>query len=233
MMNGVKTYTSEGLNVYSRGIRKGETDSYGVSGVTPGTTATKTVYGPQIVKVTIQKQVNGQTLSGEDMVRNLIQYYIDHPYYNFGGIDSYLDYSDRIEFLIYASDTNTSGTFAFQSANSDGYEVYARKEFDPQDTDFDQYYVYVKYTEDGNEDDAFGYYTNLKTGMLSSTTYISAMLTPDAQIEPDGTITAKIGKITKCYKKGELVYDKNGDLVAEMESVPKYETKTVQVTKTQ
>ena len=161
MMNGVKTYTSEGLNVYSRGIRKGETDSYGVSGVTPGTTATKTVYGPQIVKVTIQKQVNGQTLSGEDMVRNLIQYYIDHPYYNFGGIDSYLDYSDRIEFLIYASDTNTSGTFAFQSANSDGYEVYARKEFDPQDTDFDPYYVYVKYTEDGNEDDAFGYYTNL------------------------------------------------------------------------
>ena len=111
--------------------------------------------------------------------------------------------------------------------------MYARKEFDPQDTDFDPYYVYVKYTEDGNEDDAFGYYTNLKTGMLSSTTYISAMLTPDAQIEPAGTITAKIGKITKCYKKGELVYDKNGDLVAEMESVPKYETKTVQVAKTQ
>ena len=140
------------------------------------------------------------------MIRNLIQYYIDHPYYNFGGIDSYLDYSDRTEFLIYASDTNTSGTFAFKSTNSDGYEVYARKGFDPQDTDFEPYYVYVKYTEDGNEDDAFGYYTNLKTGMLSSTTYISAMLTPDAQVEPDGTITAKIGKTTKCYKKGELVY---------------------------
>ncbi len=233
MIGGVKTYTSEGLSVYSRGIRKGEIDSYGVSGVTPGTTATKTVYGPQIVKVTIKKQINGQTLSGEDMIRNLIQYYIDHPYYNFGGIDSYLDYSDRIEFLIYASDTNTSGTFAFKSTNSDGYEVYARKEFDPQDTDFEPYYVYVKYTEDGNEDDAFGYYTNLKTGMLSSTTYISAMLTPDAQVEPDGTITAKIGKTTKCYKKGELVYDKNGDPVAEMESVPKYETKTVQVAKTQ
>ena len=233
MIGGVKTYTSEGLSVYSRGIRKGEVDSYGVSGVTPGTTATKTVYGPQIVKVTIKKQVNGQTLSGEDMIRNLIQYYIDHPYYNFGGIDSYLDYSDRTEFLIYASDTNTSGTFAFKSTNSDGYEVYARKGFDPQDTDFEPYYVYVKYTEDGNEDDAFGYYTNLKTGMLSSTTYISAMLTPDAQVEPDGTITAKIGKTTKCYKKGELVYDKNGDPVAEMESVPKYETKTVQVAKTQ
>lgn len=233
MIGGVKTYTSEGLSVYSRGIRKGEVDSYGVSGVTPGTTATKTVYGPQIVKVTIKKQVNGQTLSGEDMVRNLIQYYIDHPYYNFGGIDSYLDYSDRTEFLIYASDTNTSGTFAFKSTNSDGYEVYARKGFDPPDTDFEPYYVYVKYTEDGNEDDAFGYYTNLKTGMLSSTTYISAMLTPDAQVEPDGTITAKIGKTTKCYKKGELVYDKNGDPVAEMESVPKYETKTVQVAKTQ
>lgn len=233
MIGGVKTYTSEGLSVYSRGIRKGEVDSYGVSGVTPGTTATKTVYGPQIVKVTIKKQVNGQTLSGEDMIRNLIQYYIDHPYYNFGGIDSYLDYSDRTEFLIYASDTNTSGTFAFKSTNSDGYEVYARKGFDPQDTDFEPYYVYVKYTKDGNEDDAFGYYTNLKTGMLSSTTYISAMLTPDAQVEPDGTITAKIGKTTKCYKKGELVYDKNGDPVAEMESVPKYETKTVQVAKTQ
>ena len=47
-------------------------DIYGVSGVNPGEIAKTTAYGPQIVKVTISKAANGQALTTEDMIRNLI-----------------------------------------------------------------------------------------------------------------------------------------------------------------
>ena len=151
-VDGKKTYSSENYSIYSRGIRKGEVDIYGVSGVNPGEIAKTTAYGPQIVTVTINKAVNGQALTTEDMIRNLIQYYIDNPQYNFGGLDSYKEYSDHVDFYLYASDLyTTGGAFATVSDDGDGYDIYVRKEFVPDDKNLEPYYVYVKYTEDGNE----------------------------------------------------------------------------------
>lgn len=233
-VNGKKTFSSENYSVYSRGVRKGEVDIYGVSGVNPGEIAKTTAYGPQIVKVTISKAANGQALTTEDMIRNLIQYYIDNPQYNFGGLDSYKEHSDRVDFYLYASDLyTTDGAFATVSDDGNGYDIYVRKEFVPNDTNFEPYYVYVKYTEDGNEDDAFGYYTNLKTATSSSYTYLNAMCTPDSVVNGDGSIMTKYATRPKYYKKGEFVYDKDGNKVPETERVPKYGDVTSNVLKTQ
>lgn len=225
MISGTKTYSTEDTSIYSRGIRAGETDVWGVSGVTPGEVATVTTYGPQIVKVTIAKEVDGLKLSSEDMIRNLIQYYINNPYYNFGGLDSYTEYSDRVDFYIYAADTfSTTGVFAVFSETS-GYELYVQKKFDPDDHAFEPYYVYVKYTEDGTEADAFGYYTNLREGVYGSTTYISAFCTPDSVVNGDGSIEVRKVSTPVYYRQGEIVYDSNGDPVPETVAVPKYENK--------
>lgn len=91
----------------------------------------------------------------------------------------------------------------------------------------------MKYTEDGNEDDAFGYYTNLKTATSSSYTYLNAMCTPDSVVNGDGSITTKYASRPKYYKKGELVYDKDGNKVPETERVPQYGDVTSNVLKTQ
>lgn len=234
MIGGQKSYSSETLDVYSWGVRKGETDRYGVSGVNPGEVATKTVYGPQIVKVTLNKTVNGVALTEEDLIRNLLQWYIDHPQYSFGGLDSYTVKGDTITFGVYAYDAYPSGDgFVALSKDGNGYEIYIRKPFVPDDTNVEPYYVYVKYTETGSEDDAFGYYTNLKTTTSGSITFVSALCTPDASISGDGTISARMIDTPQYYKKGETVYDENGEKVPETIHVKKYEDKETTVVHSQ
>ena len=56
---GGNAYSSIYTGVFDRGLREGERDVYGVSGVTPGEKAEKTVYGSPVQTIAVPKTKDG------------------------------------------------------------------------------------------------------------------------------------------------------------------------------
>ena len=218
------SYSNRNFPVYQRGIREGEIDYYGVSGVAPGEIADKTVYGPQILNIEFDKVTTaGTSLTNGDIIYNLIQYYMDNPYWTFGGIDRIVENADTVNVYIYAS--NLLNPDGFVVAGSDlrtESDIYRGIEFDANGTDFEPYIVYVKYNSDGS-DDAFGSYTNFSTRTsLTGTVYVSATLTPDVTIDDEGNLEIRKQIAYEYYDIGDIIHDKDGNPVQKTESVPVY-----------
>lgn len=222
-----KAYSEQEMPYYSRGIRKGEIDVYGVSGVPEGEVATKTVYGPQIINIEVSKTNDlGNPISNGDMLYNLLQYYMDHPYWNFGGIDRIEDDGDHYNVYIYAHNSLISTSFGVLGTNKEDTVIYRRLEFDPNDTSFEPYIVYVPY-ENQESDESFGIYSNLNISNKYGTTKISATLSPDVIIDRDGNLSERIVQVPETYEIGDVIHDKNGNPEQELEAKPVYVEKEI------
>lgn len=228
--NGVtKTgYSEVGVPYYSRGIRKGEIDRFGVSGITPGSVATKTTYGPQIIKVEVDKKNSaGNDITNGDMIYSLLQYYMDNPYWNFGGIDDIKDAGDHYDVYLYAHNTMYTTSFAVLGENEEDTVIYRRLQFDPNDTNFEPYIVYVPYTSTPSAD-SFGTYSGLNLINKFGVSRVSAVLEPDVEIDRDGNLNVRKTFITKTYEIGDIIHDKDGNPVQEIVEVPVYVEKESQ-----
>ena len=217
-------YSEVEYPIYSRGVREGEYDEYGVSGVTPGSNASKTVYGPQIVSIELNKtNSSGNPITNGDMIYNLIQYYMDHPYWAFGGIDRIEESADAYTIYIYAACPLNPDGFAVAGTDFETDTIiYRGLNFNASGTDLQPYVVYVPYTSDGNGD-AFGAYMNIaKRTSLAGVIRVSATLVPDVTIDDSGNLSAKMQTVYECYEIGDTIHDKNGNPVQDTESVPVY-----------
>lgn len=217
-------YSEVEYPIYSRGVREGEYDEFGVSGVTPGSNASKTVYGPQIVSIELNKtNSSGNPLTVGDMIYNLVQYYMDHPYWAFGGIDRIEESTDAYTIYIYAACPLNPDGFAVAGTDFETDTIiYRGLNFDASGTDLQPYVVYVPYTSDGNGD-AFGAYMNIaKRTSLAGVIRVSATLVPDVIIDDSGNLSAKMQTIYESYEIGDTIHDKNGNPVQDTESVPVY-----------
>ena len=222
------TYSTIDVPVYSRGIRKGDVDRYGVSGVNPGEIAKTTAYGPQIVKLTFAKTNSlGQPITNGDLVYNILQYYMDHSYYNFGGIDKIEENGNSYDVYIYAYNTLVGGSFV-TSTNEDDAIIYKRIEFVPDDTSFEPYYVYVPYTT-YDDSDSFGKCTSFEVSTKYGYTTVNTILYPDVTIDGRGNLQAKTTKVPICYEIGDIIHDKNGNPIQDTESKPVYVEKEINV----
>lgn len=146
IVDGVKTieYSKTGYPYYTRGVRKGEIDTYGLSGVKPGDVADKTTYGPQIVGIEIGKTTEeGNTVTNGEIIERLLQYYKDNPHWTFGGLDRVIDNGDGYTFYIYAHKTVYSRFTVYGDSEEDTV-TYRREEFDPEDESFAPYYIFVR-----------------------------------------------------------------------------------------
>ena len=222
-------YSETEYPIYSRGIREGENDTYGISGVTPGSPASKTVYGPQIVCIELNKTNDaGNQLTTGDMIYNLIQYYMDHPYYAFGGIDTIEEEGDTYKVYIYAAcPSYTDGFVVAGNDFENDSTIYRALNFDPSGTSLEPYVVYVPYTA-YEADDSFGTYEDItKRTTLTGTVKVSARLIPDVEIDSDGNLSPKMQTIYEYYNIGDTIHDKDGNPVQETESVPVYVEKEV------
>ena len=217
-------YSEVEYPIYSRGVREGEYDEFGVSGVTPGSNASKTVYGPQIVSIELNKtNSSGNPLTVGDMIYNLVQYYMDHPYWAFGGIDRIEESTHAYTIYIYAACPLNPDGFAVAGTDFETDTIiYRGLNFDASGTDLQPYVVYVPYTSDGNGD-AFGAYMNIaKRTSLAGVIRVSATLVPDVIIDDSGNLSAKMQTIYESYEIGDTIHDKNGNPVQDTESVPVY-----------
>lgn len=222
-----KKYSEIEVPYYARGIREGEIDRYGVSGAAPGTVATKTIYGPQIVNIEIGKQNSeGNNLTNGDMVYNLLQYYMDHPYWNFGGIDRIEENGDHYNIYLYAHNTMYANSFAVLGETEEDTIIYRRLEFNPNDTSFEPYVVYVPYTSTESEK-SFGTYSGLSIKNTFGSVKVTAILEPDAVIDRDGNIHKKMVTVAKTYAVGDIIHDKNGKPEQELTPKPVYVDKEI------
>lgn len=223
----IKAYSELDMPYYSRGIREGEVDRYGVSGVAPGAVATKTVYGPQIIKIEVSKTNSlGNPITNGDMIYNLLQYYMDNPYWNFGGIEDITEDGDHYNVYIYAHNTMYNTSFAVLGESDEDTIIFRKIEFNPNDLSFEPYVVYVPYTSDGSGD-SFGSYSNLKITNPYGSIRISATLDSDVVIDRDGNLSKRILNIPVTYEIGDIIHDKYGNPEQELEAKPVYVEKEI------
>ena len=77
-------YSLPDAPVYSRGVREGEPDQYGMT-ADAGSPAEKTVYGAAVNEVLLEIS---DTMTMEDMLWELLSWYQENSHWTFGGIDS-------------------------------------------------------------------------------------------------------------------------------------------------
>lgn len=74
--SGVTAYSSMDELVFDRGVWEGETDTYGISGVSAGSAADKTVCGSPLVTLTINKEgTDGDAVSLSSLIVSILDYY--------------------------------------------------------------------------------------------------------------------------------------------------------------
>ena len=82
-------YSTIDTGEFDTGVRQGEEDRYGLSGVTPGSQAAYTVYGSPVRRVAIAGQrPDGTALTVGDAILSILNYYDNNPFYSYGGIDA-------------------------------------------------------------------------------------------------------------------------------------------------
>lgn len=75
-VDGKTDYSSIYVGIYDAGVREGEKDIYGVSGLTPGEPAVKTVYGSPVLTLEIPKTDGaGVPLKTGDMILSVLDFY--------------------------------------------------------------------------------------------------------------------------------------------------------------
>ena len=203
-------YSSIYTGVFDRGVREGERDVYGVSGVTPGEKAEKTVYGSPIQTIAVSKTKDGTSITVGDAITTVLDFYHTHPYLSYGGLDAVRESSDGLEFTVYAGISGIPENFMVLGSDPEKDSlIFHRAEWLSEDTAKCPRYVYVPYSNNRDRD-AFGTYTDYRETMAGNQVMASALLQTDAVIAGDGTIVPKENEVNVYYKTGEIPHDETG-----------------------
>ena len=229
---GGNAYSSIYTGVFDRGVREGERDVYGVSGVTPGEKAEKTVYGSPVQTIAVPKTKDGISMTVGDAITSILDFYQTHPYISYGGLDAVHEYSDSFEFTVYAGILGIPENFMVLGSDPEKDSlIFHRAEWLPDNMEMCPRYVYIPYSNN-RERDAFGTYTDYRETTAGNQVMASALLQTDAVIEGDGTIVPKENEVNVYYKTGEIPHDADGQPIRVFIYQEKTETQQREVTET-
>lgn len=204
-------YSTETEGSYNRGVRQGEPDEEGLSGVRPGEAAAETVYGYPVVKVELRgTKENGAKVTVEEAIVTLLEFYEEHPWYGYGGIDGYEKSERGWMISLYAGVVGNPDNYIVLADREEESVIYHRLPWIPKkDTDSPRW-VYAAYTNSPDEP-AFGSYEDFRSWEVQGVYRCSARLVNDGVVDGDGTIRAKTVKQNVCYEAGEILRDKEGN----------------------
>ncbi len=204
-------YSTETKGVYDRGVRQGETDHKGLSGVLPGEPASKTVYGYPVIKVEIPKKTgDNRPVTVMEAILTLLDFYRENPWYSFGGIDSYRESESNWQFSLYAGVAGNPANYIVLTDSEEESMIYHRLPWLPDDGDESPRWIYALYTNVPDKQ-AFGTYENFRSWQILGSYRCSAVLVSDAVAEGDGTLCSKTQKQNVYYEKGEILRDPDGN----------------------
>lgn len=218
LSGGGYDYSSIYVGVFDSGVREGERDQYGVSGVTPGSPAAYTVYGSPVRKVAIAKQKpDGTDLTVGDAILSLLNYYDKNPFYSYSGIDAVEVSGDDFIFSVYASVSGNPENFMVLGSDPETDSIiYHLVPYIPADSSLPPRYIYAAYSNNADYN-AFGTYEDYREGASGPSAVGSATLITDAIADPDGNLKSKTTEENVYYQTGELVRDSGGSLIQAFE----------------
>ena len=121
-VTAVGQYSLPDAPVYSRGVREGEPDQYGMT-ADVGSPAEKTVYGAAVNEILLEIS---DTMTMEDMLWELLSWYQENSHWTFGGIDSIKREGNTLRIVLYAGISSNRNPFFFVSAQEDGTRTVGR-----------------------------------------------------------------------------------------------------------
>ncbi len=196
--------------VYNRGVRQGEIDYEGLSGVTPGSPATDTIYGHPIVSVEISKiRQDGNPVTVGDAIVSLVDFYGENPWYSFGGIDGYKETEDSWQFQLYAGVIGSPEDFIVLEKKEEDSTIFHRIPWIPEDKKNCPRWIYIAYSNVPGKE-AFGTYKDFQSWQTLGIYQCSAVLVSDAVAQGDGSIRSKTIKQNLYYNKGDILIGQDG-----------------------
>ena len=224
--SGVAAYSSMDELVFDRGVWEGETDTYGISGVSSGNAADKTVCGSPLVTLTINKEgTDGEAVSLSSLIVSILDYYNTHDYYNYGGVDYIKEDADSWTVGLYANRTNYPMLFYVPADSSSGDAMFYRVASTPADHSKRPRAIYVAYSEDAIYDPR----GEMKNFSVNEDGTVNAILSPAVQADENGGIVNGVVTETEFYKTGETPLDKNGNKIPKVTYVERTEKISVEV----
>ena len=191
----------EDAPVYSRGVKKGQQDLWGMT-TEPGETAKKTAYGAAVQELIVSPKKGDCIL---DLMQSVFSWYQEHPQWNYGGIDEIVKDGDNLRITLYAGASSIGNRRFFTSKTENGKKtvdcVYAVYE-DPVNLRW----VYQEYKRSGK----FSFQTDRQYVIgngVSRRYYLDATLTPVLMPGADGKLTEIMHQVMVYHKKGEEVID--------------------------
>lgn len=211
-------YSTIDTGEFDTGVRQGEEDRYGLSGVTPGSQAAYTVYGSPVRRVAIAGQrPDGTALTVGDAILSILNYYDNNPFYSYGGIDAVEASGFDYIFTVYAGVVGKPENFMVLGNDlvADSI-IYHAVPHIPGDSSLPPRYIYAAYSNNPDYA-AFGMYEDYREGAGGSAALGSATLITDAVADRDGNLQSKTVKENVYYQSGELVRDSSGALIRAFE----------------
>lgn len=209
--NGKIIYSTDINPCYSKGIRVGEYDTFGIAGK-KNQRAEKDVYGEQIVSVYFDRKVNGKNITAKQMIDNIIDWYKENNIWNFGGIDNIHLEGNKYRVDLYASIYGNETGFSTSENNTDDTIVYKVAYRNPLNLEIEPHKVFIPYTKTKTET-SIGEYKNFESREIQNKNYITATLYFDVNVNRDGSFEKRQIKSYEFYKKGDFVLDKDGNKI--------------------
>lgn len=228
--NGTPDYSSIYVGVYDAGVREGEQDDYGVSGVAPGEPASKTVYGSPVITLEIPlSDSTGVPIKVGDAILTVLDYYNSNSFYGYGGIHDIVEDGNNYLVTVYASCYGNPANFIVLGSDPvDDSTIYHRVPYMPEDSSQSPRYVYATYSNNPDYG-AFGTYSGYKGETLGGTYFASATLVTDAVVSGDGTLVSKTVTQNVYYQTGETPLDEAGNPIRAFEYREQTTTTTQEV----
>lgn len=205
-------YSTITSGVYDRGLREGDPDYQGITGVPPGDPAAYPVYGSPVQTVELPKTDEGGlpvTIGGA--ILSLADYYNTNACYIYGGIDAMEETQDGFRFILYTGVGKLTQTYmAVGSDPVNDSIVYHAVPYIPQDASKCPRWIHAAYSNNPGLN-AFGTYSDVAIQNVGGQFLASATLVTDAVADKDGSLISKLIQENIYFQTGERILDKDGN----------------------
>ncbi len=206
--------STEERPVYSRGVRKGETDIYEMT-ADRDSPAVKTVYGAAVHDLEIKDEDQDKTLAG--VLIEILSWYQENPQWSFGGIDSITRQDpadpgkDTVKYIItiYAGDSTGDSRRFFTMKTGEGGKADVDKVYSVIEDNSNKRWFYQEYESAGDYsyEVTSRYYLADKSNDGGRRYYIDVTLTPAVYIADDGSVGKLEHDMMAYFDEGKEIID--------------------------
>lgn len=200
--------TSDGISsqpdapVYSYGVRKGETDFYGIT-AKPGEPAEKTVYGAAIQTVHLEDLDSETTMF--ELLGAVLGWYRENPQWSYGGLHEIEMTEESLNVTLYAG-ASVKGSRRFFTMRQENGKLMPDRVYAVVENPKELRWQYQEYGTDG----AFQYITDRQYFMGSGSDkryYLDATLIPAVAAGTDGKIQTLWHQVMVYHQAGDEIID--------------------------